>query len=243
MGAWGKILGAAAGLFLGGPVGALLGAVAGHVVDRGRLDARVTDATRSVVFTIGVIALSAKMAGADGRVTRSEIAAFRRLFRFEPEEEAHVGRVFDHARRDTLGFEAYARQLVGLFGERDPVLVELLEALFQIAEADGEIGDAELTYLAEVARIFGFSAAEFKAVAAAHHACRGCEADPHHVLGVPPGADKDEIRGAYLRLVREHHPDRLIAQGLPPELIEQATARMAAVNAAYQALTARPLPA
>jgi len=240
---WGKILGVAAGLALGGPLGGLIGGIAGHIVDRGCRETRPTDATRSVVFTIGVIALSAKMARADGRVTASEVAAFRRLFQFDPEEETHVGRVFDLARRDTAGFEAYARQVAGLFGERDPVLVELLEALFQIAEADGVIGDEELAYLAEVARLFGFDEVDFHAVAAAHHACRGCEADPRRVLGVSAEADSDEIRRAYMRLIREHHPDRLIAQGLPPELIDQATARAAAVNAAYQALTARPQPA
>jgi len=221
----------------------LIGVIAGHLVDRGRRDARPADATRSVVFTIGVIALSAKLARADGRVTQAEVAAFRRLFQFDPEEEARVGRVFDLARRDTAGFEAYARQVAGLFGERDPVLVELLESLFQIAEADGAVGDEELAYLAEVARLFGFSEADFHAVAAAHHACRGCEIDPRRVLGVSTEADSDEIRRAYLRLIREHHPDRLIAQGLPPELIDQATARAAAVNAAYQLLTARPQPA
>jgi DnaJ like chaperone protein len=228
-----RILEGAAHLLAGTPLGKPLEALAGHV--RACSEA-AADATRSVTFTIAAIALSAKMAKADGIVTEAEIAAFRRLFQFDPEETVHVTTVFDRARRDAAGFETYARQVAGLFGERHPVLEELLECLFQVAEADGTVHEKEVEYLAAVARIFGFAEQDFCRLMASHNATAGACCDPFHVLGVPPGADRERVRTAYHALVREHHPDKLIAAGMPRELIELATQRMAAINAAYSTI-------
>lgn len=214
----------------GSPLGGLVDAITGHICAAAEAAA---DARHSVTFTIGVIALSAKMAKADGVVSDDEVAAFRRLFRFDPEELGHVMAVFDRARRDTAGFETYARQVAGLFGDRHPVLEELLECLFQIAEADGVVSESEIAYLDAVSRIFGFTEHDFARLLAAHNATTGCACDPFHVLGVTPGADQEQIRVAYRHLVREHHPDRLIAAGMPKELVDLATQRMAAINAAY----------
>src|SRR5262245_20545854 len=68
-------------------------------------------AEKSIAFTIGVIALSAKMAKADGIVTPLEMEAFRQVFRFSPEEARNVERVFDLAKQDVAGYEAYADQI------------------------------------------------------------------------------------------------------------------------------------
>src|SRR5215471_11393383 len=161
MSIWGKLLGGAAGFALGGPLGALLGAVAGHAVDRladsslpeaGEEDERA--AMRQIAFTIGVIVLGAKMAKADGVVSRSEIAAFKQVFTVPPEEETNVGRIFDHARVDAQGYEPYARQIARLFRRKSRVLEGLLDALFHIAKADGQVGEAEIAYLRGVAQIF-----------------------------------------------------------------------------------------
>ena len=108
MSVWGKIGGAAAGLFVGGPVGALVGAVAGHLL----LD-RETDP--GVTFTIAVIALSGKMAKADGSVSDAELEAFARVFRVPPQDEARVRRIFNLARQDVAGYEIYAGQIARLF--------------------------------------------------------------------------------------------------------------------------------
>lgn len=251
MSVWGKILGGAAGFAIGGPLGALIGAVAGHAVDQiglGGADAADGatdgDGTRSIVFTIGVIVLSAKLAKVDGLVRRVEVEAFKRAFQVAPEELGNVGRVFDQARRDSEGFEVYARQIAGLFQPGDPVLEELLESLLRIAEADGEVHEAELGYLRSVATIFGFSDAEVDRILADHGAlCGRADTDPYAVLGVPPNADDDAVKSAYRRLAREHHPDRLIAQGLPQEFIDRATEKMAAINAAYTRLQKAGQPA
>ncbi len=232
-GIWGKIIGGAAGLALGGPLGALIGAVAGHAVDklRGGAAGDEVDSTRETAFTIAVIVLSAKMAKADGQVTRDEIAAFRRLVHVPPEEIKNVGRVFDLARKDARGFEPYARQVARMFASNPAVLEELLNALFYIAKADGVIHPAERDYLVRVAGLFGFDEATFNRIHAGHAGAG--EIDPYAILGVDARAEDSEVREAWLRLTRENHPDRLIAQGMPDDFIEIATERMATINAAW----------
>lgn len=234
MSIWGKVLGGAAGFAIGGPLGALLGAVAGHAVDQFRdqqTEQQPSDATKQIGFTIGVIVLSAKMAKADGRVTRDEIRAFREKFHIPPDEEKNVARLFDRAKRDARGFEPYAEQIARLLRDAPTVREELLDCLFHIAKADGEVHPEELRYLEKVAAIFGFDAETFARIRAGH---TGPDAgDPYTVLGIDRSASDDEIRRRYRELIREHHPDRLMAQGLPKEFEEVANQKMAAINAAY----------
>lgn len=241
MSIWGKVVGGAAGFAIGGPLGALLGAVAGHAVDQfrnqqaqlpgGEAAQPSADATRQIGFTIGVIVLSAKMAKADGRVTRDEIRAFREVFHIPTDEEKNVGRLFDRAKRDARGFEPYAHQIARMLQDTPNVLEELLDCLFHIAKADGNLHAAELQYLQQVAEIFGFDEQEFARIRAGHV---GSDAsDPYTILGIERGASDDEIRRRYRALIREHHPDRLMAQGLPREFEEVANRKMAGINAAY----------
>lgn len=241
MSIWGKILGGAAGFAIGGPLGALAGALAGHAVDRlagpctpAGTDEEAEAATQTIAFTIGVIALAAKMARADGVVKRVEVDTFKRLFRVPPEELDNVGRVFDLARRDTHGFEDYARQIAALFEDRHAVLEELLDSLLMIAEADDELHDTEVEYLRAVARIFGFAEADFERILAGHHVAGTPDgSDPYQVLGVSRADDEAAVKAAHRRLMREHHPDRLVAQGMPQEFIDLATQKVALINAAY----------
>lgn len=234
MSIWGKIIGGAAGFALGGPLGALLGAGVGHALDRGFEEVREKvppGAARQIIFTIGVIALSAKMAKADGRVTRDEIDAFKQVFRIPPEEVKNVGRVFDRAKRDVHGYKEYAAQIATLFKDSPEVLEDLLGALFHIARADGVVHPAEHEFLADVARIFGFSENHYEHLKAQFLGTAG--EDPYSVLEVTPEASDAEIKAVYRKLIKEHHPDRLIAKGLPEEFIDIANQKLAAINAAY----------
>ncbi|HEY4113097.1 MAG TPA: DnaJ family molecular chaperone [Rhizomicrobium sp.] len=226
MSIWGKIGGAAAGFIAGGPVGAALGALFGHVaVDR------KAPADPGVAFTIAIIALGAKMAKADGVATENEEDVFRQYFAVPPSEEANVHRIFRMAQQDTAGFEAYARQIANLFRENPAVLEDIMDGLFEIAKADGVLHPGELEFLERVADIFGFAPNEFRRIRASHFPDKE---DPYIILGVSHTASEDEIKHTYRLLVRENHPDRLIARGVPPEFVSLANEKLAAINAAYE---------
>ena len=139
------------------------------------------DASRGVAFTVAVIALSAKMAKADGMVTRDEISAFRERVHIPPSEVPQVGRFWDLARQTKEGYEGYATQVARMFSPRAPVLEQLLDLLFHIAGSDGSL-------------------THWKA------------------------------------LVRDHHPDKLVADGMPEEFVAAANDRLARINAAYDSM-------
>ena len=228
----GKIIGGIGGFVVGGPLGALVGAAAGHAVDRYRsTDGEASDATRQTAFTIALIALSAKMAKADGQVTPDEVKAFRQILDVPEEELKNVGRVFDVARKDARGFEPYARQVAKMFSDRPAVLEKLLDALFHIAKADRVMHPQEEAFLQEVATIFGFDEAKFARIRAGH---LGADAsDPYAILGVSHDAADGEVRAAWRTLIKENHPDKLIADGMPQDFIDVATAKMATINDAW----------
>jgi DnaJ like chaperone protein len=225
MAIWGKISGAAAGLLVGGPVGALVGAAAGHFIfDR--------EGDPGVVFTIAVIALAGKMAKADGVVTEQEFATFLKVFTVPPQEEANVRRIFNLARQDVAGFEIYAGQIATLFVGNPAILEDVLDGLFEIAKADGVLHPGESAFLERVADIFGFAPNEFRRIRASHFAPE--LTDPYVILGVSYIAGEEEIRQTYRRLVRENHPDSLIARGVPEEFVKLANDKLAAINTAYE---------
>ncbi|MBS3960712.1 MAG: TerB family tellurite resistance protein [Sandarakinorhabdus sp.] len=234
MAIWALLMGSAAGLALGGPLGALAGAAIGAAVDRAIVAVRTpAHERRQVAFTIAAIALAAKMARADGHASETEFDAFERLFHVPDPERGNMRRFYRLARQSIDGYEAYARQAASLLGAGSAVLEDLLEALMMIATTEG-VHPAEIDYLERVAGLMGFDARAWAAIRARHIPLQAD--DPHAILGVAPGAGDDEIRSAYRRLARSHHPDRHMAEGTPPEFIRVAEARMATINAAYAAL-------
>jgi len=186
---------------------------------------------RTVAFAIAVIALSAKMAKADGLVTRDEVTAFREVFQIARADEAGAARVFNLARQDVAGFEEYARRIKSMFGDKETPLCDLMEGLFHIAMADGVYHPNEDAFLARVAEIFDLPDAEFRGIRARF--VPDAAADPYTILGVTPDMPRDEIRQAWRRLVRETHPDRMMARGVPEEAIKLAEKRMVDINRAW----------
>ncbi len=192
---------------------------------------RTTAPEKSIAFTIGMIALGAKMAKADGIVTQGEIDAFKQVFHVPQAELAAVARVFNLAKQDVAGFDSYARQIARLFKTRSVVLEDVLDGLFHIAKADDALHPAENDYLEAVAGIFGFSEAEFLSIKSRHAA--GETSDPYRILGLDRGATAGAIKQRYRKLVRDNHPDRHIAAGVPEEMIVLATERLQRINEAY----------
>jgi DnaJ like chaperone protein len=220
MSVWSRIGEAVAALAAGEPLSAVLEKLS-------------TPPERRVAFTIAVIALGAKMAKADGQVTRDEVAAFREVFTMPRKAEASAASLYNYARQDVAGFEGYATQVARMFGRGSETLENLLDGLFHIALADGAYHPHEDVYLRRCAEIFGLDGRPFQRLLAHYVPDQaGCWA----ILGLTPDATDEEIRARWRQLVRETHPDRLIAAGLPEEAIHLATARLSRINNAYETI-------
>ena len=199
---------------------------------------------RRVAFSIAMIALSAKMAKADGVVTQDEVRAFRQIFIVPSDQMRNVARLFDLAKQDIAGFEAYAERLASLCGDGQSdctLLEDILDGLLHIAAADGVVHERELRFLRRVSEIFRVSEDRFEAIMS-RHAITG-DIDPWRVLGLELGAPFDQVRAQYRRMAAENHPDRLIARGVPEEFLAIANRRLAAINAAYEMIERSRRPA
>lgn len=189
---------------------------------------------RKVAFSVAMIALSAKMAKADGVVTQDEIRAFQQIFAVPPGEVRNVTRLYTLAQADIAGFESYARQMAGLCRDCSgcDMLEDVLDGLFHIAKADGVLHEREGRFLRRISEIFEIAEPRYEAILARH--VDAGKADPYKVLGIERSDTFAAVKRRYRQLVAENHPDRLIARGLPEEFVAIATTRIAAINAAYE---------
>ncbi|MEM1365664.1 MAG: molecular chaperone DjiA [Pseudomonadota bacterium] len=187
-----------------------------------------------VAFSIAIIALSAKMAKADGVVSQAEVRAFQDVFIVPEAEFENVAMVYNLAKQDVAGFDAYARQVRDLFADEPVILNDVLDALFHIAGADGVVHEVELEMLQTIAGIFAVSDPDFRRLKLQY--TEGAENDPYDVLGASRDWPAQQMRAHYRQLVRDNHPDRLMARGVPPEFLVLAQDRMAAINAAWDEL-------
>jgi DnaJ like chaperone protein len=230
MSIWGKLTGAAAGFAVGGPIGALAGGIAGHLAADQEQDGG--EDQKQVAFTVAVIALGAKMAKADGVVTKTEVHAFKEVFKIPDGEMNNVARIFDLAKQDVAGYEAYAKQLGILYKEDPRLLRDVLEGLFHIAVSDALLHPREEEYLRQVSVQFGFAEEDFRHIRSRF--VTGDTRNPYDVLKVNPAISDEELKSKYHRLVADNHPDKLVARGVPQEFVIIATNKLAAINAAYE---------
>ena len=194
-----------------------------------------TPPERRVAFAIAVIALGAKMAKADGHVTRDEVTAFREVFQIAAADEAGAAKVFNLARQDVAGFEDYATRIHTMFEGEIGTLSDLMEGLFHIAMADGFYHPNENLFLERVSEIFQLPNAEFMALRARF--VPDAQPDPYTVLGVTQDMTTKEIRAVWRDLVRSTHPDAMFARGVPEEAIKLAEKRLIDINRAWDAIT------
>lgn len=192
---------------------------------------------RNVAFSIAMIALSAKMAKADGVVTHHETLAFQKIFAIPDDEARNVARLYNLAKGDTAGYELYAERMAKLCGSGKPncaMLEDILDGLFFIATSDGHVHEREIAFLRRIAEIFAIEERHFDSILS-RHVDLGVT-DPYTVLGLERGMPFEEVRAQYRRLVAQNHPDRLIARGIPEEFIAIANGRLAAINGAYETI-------
>ena len=214
---------------VGPSIGTLFGG--GTEVEREPQD---RSADNEVPFTVGVIALSAKMAKADGVITRDEVKAFKEAFRVSDGEMKHVARVFNLAKEDVTGYEDFAEDLVSVFKGNRKLLEDVLEGLFHIAKADQTLHPQEERFLRNVATRFGLTDTEFNHIKARYVVAT--ERNPYDVLGVNPSVSNDELKSHYRGLIADNNPDKLLARGVPKEFVTIANKRVAAIDAAYDAI-------
>jgi DnaJ like chaperone protein len=231
MSIWGKL--AAAEVLIGGSIGALLGGRASpDALDRNKKRDGLEE--NQVAFIVGVIVLGAKMAKADGVVTRDEVDAFKDAFKVSDAEMKQAARVFNLAKQDVAGYETCAEQLVIVFKGNRKMLEDVLDGLFHIAKADEALHPQEEQFLGQVAQRFGFTDTEFGYIKARH--VTAAKRNPYDVLGVNPSVSNKELESHYRRLVADNQPDKLVARGVPEEFVTIATEKLAAINEAYDAI-------
>jgi DnaJ like chaperone protein len=251
MGYWGKIIGGTAGFFVGGPYGAVIGAALGHAADSGSMHgARRPNeqessfksphvagllGRRDEVFAVTVTVLAAKLAKCDGAVKRTEIDAFKRNFRIPSASAVGIGRLFDQARDSPESFEPYAAQLAEAFEDNRGVLEQVMNALFSIARADGPLNVREQEFLRRVHVRFGLAQVSWDRAfgTSSRPPPPVDDADPYLELGVSRSASGEELRNTWKNLMREHHPDTLIARGVPEDFVARASDKVARINAAW----------
>ena len=243
MSIWGKLIGGAAGMALGGPIGAILGIAAGHGVDKVRkFDAdesnkNFSNDQKEQIFATSVIAISAKLAKADGKISKSEILAFKKIFEFPAEDEKAISNIFNSAKENIDDYKGIAEQVYKVFKSDRGLLFELLNSLFSIAYADGELHPKERDMLFEIAKVFQISGNEFESLNNIFEAKISKDNTSinrsYKILGLSDNASLEQVSNQYKKLIKEYHPDKLQGMGLPKEFIELANQKLSAINKAY----------
>jgi DnaJ like chaperone protein len=251
----GKLLGAVFGYLAAGPLGAIIGFIVGYFFDKGfapftTFGSRAHLAEVERVFFTTVFTVMGHLAKADGRISEEEISDAERLM-------ANLGLSADHRREAIELFrrgaapefllepqiEAFLHQCAG----RPDLKNLLLEYLLSLALADGVLHADEQALLRRVAVALGFSPAQFDQFlemlqAQQQFQQRGAGAaappasaltDAYRALGVAPEASDREVKTAFRRLMSQHHPDKLIAQGVPADMVKLATEKTQEIQAAY----------
>ncbi len=242
MGVLGKLWGGVLGFAIGGPIGALVGAAAGHMVaDRKSRRTKAAERIdspeqRQAAFMFSVVILAAKLCKVDGRVTRDEIAAFRKAFAFQESEIEAVGVIFNQAKQDAAGYEIYAHQVFQIFGHDREMCRNVIAALLSIASVDGNYHPAERQFIADVAGILGIQEHDLRRlefIYGSRRATQQAKDDPYEILGVRPDASDEAIKQAHRKILKENHPDLAMARGLPEEMRKIGERKLAAANDAY----------
>jgi len=232
MSIWGSLIGGFVGFSFAGPIGALIGSMLGGRISSARRSSfQRSFAHSQQVFAIALIILTAKLAKADGHVSREELIAIKNKLKIPEHEIDQVGKIFNKAKEDSLGYEPYAQQIAQIYRNNPVVLDEVINILFYIAEADGKVSDSEIAMIRNIARIFGINQSQFEGI---RESRKGSDKlNPYVVLGCDPNEDFASIRKKYLSLSKEHHPDVLVSKGVPQEVIEESKKKMRAINSAF----------
>ena len=232
MAIWGSLIGGMIGLSLGGPFGMLLGSLIGGKISRARSSSGFKSfAQPQQIFALSLIVLSAKLSKADGQISKEELIAVKDKLKIPENEIDQVGKIFNKAKEESTGYEPYAQQIGQIYRGNINVLEEVINILFYIAEADGNVSNAELKMIEHISQIFGLTEVQFNSIKESRKSSD--KLNPYVVLESHPDDAIEIIRKRYLKLSKEHHPDLLMSKGVPQEIIDESKAKMRAINSAW----------
>ena len=233
MSIWGSLIGGMVGFSLGGPFGMLLGSLIGGKISRARSGGTNfrSFAQPQQIFALSLIVLSAKLSKADGQVSKEELIAVKDKLKIPENEIEQVGKIFNKAKEESTGYEPYAKQIAQIYQKNLNVLEEVINILFYIAEADGNVSQSEHKMIEHIAQIFGLTDSQFKSIKESRKSSD--KLNPYVVLNSSPEEELSMIRKKYIQLSKENHPDILISKGVPSEVIEESKKKMRSINSAW----------
>ena len=252
---WGKIVGGTFGFMLGGPLGAAFGAAIGHSFDKGVSQPHYTPGTQQeqiqAAFFTATFSVMGHIAKADGRVTPDEIALAATVMRnmaLNREQTKVAQGLFNQGKQGQINLDQLLRQFRQVCGRRRNLLLMFVEVQIHAAYADGSLHPGEARVLERIAVTLGFNRVEFDQIEARVKAERAGGGpgrarpssdamsldDAYGVLGIGASASDPELKKAYRRLMNQHHPDKLVAKGLPEEMMKIATEKAQNIKAAYE---------
>jgi DnaJ like chaperone protein len=253
---WGKLLGGTFGFMLGGPLGAILGASLGHNFDRGvdgltdqpQLGSIDVEKVQSAFFT-ATFSMMGHLAKSDGKITKAEIAVAESVMqqmKLSAQQKKVAISLFEKGKQADFPAQAMLRQLREECNFRRNLLQMFMEILIVTALADGDLQPAERQILDNAATAVGFSRQDFQSILMRLQASQRMHGkqesaskasrldDAYRTLGIARGASEAELKRAYRRLMNQHHPDKLVAKGLPQEMMDMANQKTQEIKAAYE---------
>lgn len=249
---WGKLIGGGLGFMMGGPLGAIMGAAFGHQFDKGmqHLDRDIpagnTQRTQAAFFTAS-FSVMGHIAKIDGQVSKSEIQLTEQVMnqmQLTPDQRKAAINLFNQGKQHDFPLDEVLQQFRKECHRRTSLLQMFMEILISTALADGQMDSAEQTMIIHIGEQLGFATSFIQQllqmVAAQQHYVnqpsrdRATLDDAYKVLGVARECSDSELKKAYRRLMSQHHPDKLVAKGLPEEMIRMATEKTQEIKAAYE---------
>jgi len=239
----GKIVGGTIGFALGGPLGAIAGAALGHAFDSndavqqgGRGDLTAGE-TSQLTFFVATFSMLAKLAGADGRISKEEVDTVERFMLYDlnlsPRSRQMAMDIFYEASQNPMHFQDFAQQFYNHFQYRPELIEFMVDILLRLSVADGQFSPADEALIADAVRIFHMSDSRYQALRAKYVQ----DSQQHYaVLGCQPGDPDEKIKASYRKLVMEYHPDRILSKGLPEEFTAFAEQKFRQIQEAYEAI-------
>jgi len=244
MGWIGKIMGGTIGFALGGPVGAILGGVFGHAFDTkeelelaGRRTGLSPEEQDQMVFFVTCFSMLAKLAAADGRVSKEETETINRFMTNDlslTESNKQVAaRIFNEALNSTDSFDAFALQFYGRFRDRPELIDMMLDILVRVSVADGVLSDSEEKLILSAVSIFHYSETAYNRIKERY---LKTSESVYAILKCSSNDPDEKIKSQYRKLVAQFHPDKIAAKGLPEEFIKFATDKFREIHDAYETI-------